>query len=308
MCQFFQNKLILVLVVFCSLGFAREKNCAVDSSYLQTARHGPFMLMNSSGDTVQVYVEVNRVHWGSILHYQYQETDCSFSFLDSAGNVLYRINYPSLEGTGRKLIRPAQLVIPFGRPVILVTQVDDPSGPGPELTGQLFDMDQFDNIIPITDIMSSSDVKHPEVSAFRPVLVRYDCSITDSLRSYDPFAVPWIETKSWTGNFSVFIFNRIRRYGQLFFGRFPENRVEIDTVSATRQRRRAGTENASIRIYFKPERIQSNSRSVRLRSSSSIRFLSAVSRGSWWLHVIVDGTEGYVTHPDFSKLGLPDSG
>jgi hypothetical protein len=284
-----------------------SKPGSADSTHLSINCYGPFVLLSNLGDTIRLHVQVHHIHFSSELKYDWPETDCSFEFIDFHSKTLYRINNKPARGQAQITIKPVQIYIPHVGPLLLLMQEGVPSAP-PSLTGQLFGINDFGEVVPFSTTIEPDEIGISEL-AFRPVLVEANGIMTESNYSSDTSAVPAIEVDQWTGNFTVH-----KLYSVWSTPHAPEFlnqmkfKIEIDTIEAARIRKRHYEPDIMITLYSKPNKWKTTTISLRLLPSSSIKFLDAVHSDEWWLHVIIDGTEGYVIDPDFPKLGLLDAG
>jgi len=269
-------------------------------------KHGPFILKNNSGVSVNIYVLVDQIHYSEKLKYTHQEDDFGYTFIDSCGHILYKIKNKPENGDGSNTIHLAQIIVPRVGPLILLMRDYGPSTSSDGTLGRLFGFDKFDKLVPFSPYMSTIGN-----STFRPVLIRAQGKFTQSEYSNDSSAVPAIETESWTGNFAVYKLAPIwssstspKRFNQ------KKYQVDIDSSEVARDRERNKGEDITICIYSKPHKSKPSYPSVPVRENSTIKFLDAVveeAQYHWWLHIIIDGVKGYITYPDFPKVGLPDA-
>lgn len=230
------TKIILAISLY-SQAFVFAAQTNVDSTYLRIDRYGPFILMKSSGDSVRIFVEVTHIHYSAALKYVRQETDCSYTFVDSKDNVLYRVNDRPDYNEESTSIRPAQLTVPRVGPLILLMSENSPSEPGDGILGQLFGFNEFNYLVPFTTDMRPSS-NSMEASTFRPVLIQAQDISTQSDYSTDDSALPAIETDSWTGNFTVYDLYPVwssRTSPSHFYQ--TKYHVKIDTAEVSRVRK-----------------------------------------------------------------------
>jgi hypothetical protein len=297
--------ILLVCISLQSFSFALQNNN--DSTYVRFNKHGPFILINKSGVSVNIYVLVDQIHYSVKLKYTHQEDDFGYTFIDSCRHILYQIKNKPENGDGSNTIHIAQIIVPRVGPLILLMTDYGPSTCSDGTLGQLFGFDKFDKIVPFSPYMSTICN-----STFRPVLIQANGKFTQSEYSNDSSAVPAIETDLWTGNFAVHTLTPIwssstspKRFYQ------KKYQVSIDSSDVARNRERNKGEDIKIDIYSKPHKSKTLCISVPVRENSTIKFLDAVDEDDqkhWWLHIVIDGVKGYITNPDFPKVGLPDAG
>ena len=178
------------------------------------------------------------------------------------------------------------------------------ASPGEGEDTQLFGFNSSGAFVRMTDGMPPRSVEVVFLdsrSTIRP-------SFVDSSWS---FATPAIQSIEWTGYFAARVYYRIlldslKDDNQSTTYDFVEIPVVIDSLEATQWRQRFKSSDSTIQLYMEARSGSSHSKSVRLRANSSIEFVNAVHKAdSWWLHVVVDGQDGYVGEPDFPTMGLP---
>jgi hypothetical protein len=286
---------------------AASETLLLDSTYVSATRFGPFALLRASGDTMRVFVDVGHVHRDSMEYKEWLESDYSYTFIDSRGKILYRMNQSWVLGSTTEIIVPAQLTVPLVGPLVLIMDESLPSEPGNGLTGTLFGLDPFDAIVPYSSpIVPHNDLIDP--SSFRPVLLKGSDYFTDADYSSGQWGTPAIETDYWTGWFMVSKLEPVWwKHGSHLMLSQNRYHVLVDTADATYRRLfyRQNNVDTVVSLYSKPDTWQPTIRRMAISPRSSIRFLDA--RQGWWLHVIIDGVEGYVPDRDFEKLGLPSS-
>lgn len=280
-----------------------------DSTHFRTVRYGPFSLLDHSRDTVRVFVEIGRVHLDTAqFGRSWSESDYSTTFLDQLGNVLSRTVDRYDYGEGSTTIRPIQLVVPKVGPLVLLMSQTVPSAPPMCTDGQLFGLDQFDHLVPFSANITACGGM--QASTFRPVLIHVGLhNETDSEYATDEHGEPAIETDDCMPNFTIFHLHPVwwRHSSPPTFYQ-TKYRVLVDSSAAaySRMRYRQHATDTVVALYPKPTKSGPRPSTIYLRPTSSLKFIDAVNQQGWWLHVTVDGLEGYVTETDFPELGLSD--
>ena len=289
--------------------FASLRSPLADSTRFSTVRYGPFALLNSSGDTVQVFVEVGHVHLDVEEYGNWSDTDYSYTFLDSRGKIYLRSVGRCDHADGSTSMRAMQLSVPRVGPLIILMSQTDPSAPPVETEGTLYGFDQFDHLVPLSrSMIGCGDM---ETTTFRPVLIKASqYGDTDSQYASDDHADPAIETERCKPNYSIFNLYPVwwthRSPGILHQSKY---RIQVETLDAAKSRRRyrEAKQDSILNVYTNPGDDNQSTRAIGLRENSSFRFIDAVEHDGWWLHVVIDGIEGYVKQSDFVKLGLSDN-
>ena len=139
----------------------------------------------------------------------------------------------------------------------------------------------------------------------------------ESTSSFIPIVIKstlCIEVEEWNGYFSV-----LKYYVVHTNGKYDENEkpfpveitpIRIDTNFAKICRKRYISENndISIRLFSKPIRDTNSSKLIGITDNTSIQFIDAKEvNNEYWLHIIVNDQEGYISGDDnFRKVGLPE--
>jgi hypothetical protein len=298
-----------LIITFLALpSSAISETLLLDSTYVSASRFGPFALLRASGDTMKVFVDVGHVHRDSMEYKEWLESDYSYTFTDSRGKILYRVNQSWVLGSTTEIIVPAQMTVPLVGPLVLVMDESLPSAPGTGLTATPFGLDPFDNIVPYSSPLAPHDDRI-DPSSFRPVLLKGSDYFTDADYSSSNWGTPAIETDYWTGSFMVSKLEPVWwKHGSHLMLSQNRYHVKIDTTDVAGRRifYRQDNVDTVVALYSKPDTWQPTIRHLAISPRSSIRFLDARQTQRWWLHVIIDGVEGYVSDPDFEKLGLPN--
>lgn len=278
-----------------------------DSTYFSTVRYGPFVLLKSSGDTVRVFVEIGHVH-RDVAQYDWVETDYSYTFLDNHGNAYVRSVSRCDDDGSSTTMRAKQLFVPRVGPLIILMSQTVPSAPPVCTEGTLYGLDQFDHLVPFSgNIIGCGGM---DTTTFLPVLISVGSyGETDSEHTSDSYGQPAIETKDCQPNYTIFhldpVWWRRDSPGTL---RQTKYRIQVDSLYAagSRQRYRDAEKDSVLSLYPTPSSQAQSAYTTVLRSNSSLKFIDAMQHDGWWLHIVIDGLEGYVNESDFKKLGLSD--
>jgi hypothetical protein len=302
-------KALFILSIFPLTSPAAVSHCPMDSTFFSTRRYGPFALLNNSGDTVLVFVEVGRVHLDSAEYGGgWLETDYSHTFLDKRGNVLCRSVSRCEYTDGSTSIGAAQLVVPQVGPLILLMSQTVPSAPPTYTDGTLYGLDKFGHLVPFSANMMACGPM--EAETFRPVLIKADGGRAISGDySTDKQGEPAIEIEECENNFSIFRLMPIwwtRSSPAVYYQAKFRIHVDTEDVAGSRARYRQYNTDTLVTVYREPKKDNASATTLALRVDSSIKFIDAVDREGLWAHLVIDGVEGFVAVHDFGKLGLSD--
>jgi len=273
-------------------------------------RYGPFELRNTEDIPFRVFVEVGHVRFASMEESPFAETDYSYAFVGSDGKVLYRVSGPWGSGEDALRYEPVQLAVPPVGPLVLLMSRYAPTVPEEGLDGRLFGLDPLGEIVPYSGTLGPTGGSR--ASEFRPVLIKMTGeNSTASEYATDGEGIPAIEVSHWTGYFTVHrlfaVWAKSSPTTMIYQTRY---RIEIDSAEAvaSRARHRAELEDSTVAVYARPSTSERVLSRMPIHLKSSIRFIDAVKQDTWWLHVWIDGVEGYVIEEDFMKLGLSPAG
>lgn len=224
---------------------------------------------------------------------------------DKNKEILYVKNYYGTSKGHRKIINISveAVNLPENGTVLLVMTQILPSAPGSGMHGQYFCFNTLNKFVPVTGLLSphADDAQSQHFKIVR----------SERLKCY------MIKLERWTGNYTVVLEYRMRLEGVISdyhsyfnYSSFP---VRIDDNLARKERKdnEYYYKTTIVKVYNKPDK-ESTLKKVNVKTESIIKFIDA-SRASqkddWWIHVNIDGIEGYVTGwPDVPILGLPDAG
>lgn len=290
--------------VLASVGVGR-----IDSTKFRTVRYGPFSLLNHVGDTVRVFVDIGHVYLDTAeFRGGWPESDYSTTFIDDHGTVLSRSVGRYDDAESSTTIRPAQLIVPKIGPLVLLMSQTVPSAPPICTEGQLFGFDRFDHLVPFSSsVIACGDMVS---DSFRPVLVKVKMNREPETEfANGAYLEPAIETDDCMPNFTIFHLDPVwwGHSSSLIFNQ-TKYRIQVDTAAASRSRTSYRESNADtlVTLYSKPSLDSARDNTIRLSPTSSFSFKDAVNQKGWWLHVVIDGHEGYVVQAEFPKLGLSD--
>jgi len=275
-------------------------NDHADSVTFTTETTGPFIIGNNK--SLDVFVNITRVHYPKTIAPYYPESDISLSITDADKTILLRKNFPAT-GEYEMTFSVRQEFIPSIGNVLVCFRQLDPSAPGSGEDYQIFGLNSLHQIVNISGIISTPEYK----IAF--LIPNYKAPIPVSPQ--EKLAKPFLESEHWTGNFTVLFYNSIYPDGFTYDESvspyyFETTPVRIDTNEARQWRKRQKEDSLTITLFISPD--SDSSKVIEIRPVSSIQFLNAVRRDRWWLHIVIDGQQGYICGEDFSKIGLPDAG
>jgi len=265
---------------------------------LRQQSHGPYKLGPQPHETV--YADVQTVEFLGPNIPPWRETDVSVIVRDSEGNVLYRRNYPaSLNGMR---ITAKQIALPRGGEALLIMRDLWQSAPGTGVSGQLFHFNKLGQFVAITgEISPTAYGADPKSFPVKEMIIRGKRRLL-------------VETQFWTGNFTVLYHYPIDFEGvssdvtsHLRFRAYP---IKVNEKELQRLRKYHGAQKAYVSLYKVPSMQAYDPIKVPIRADSVIECIAAMEDGKqWWIHVRIDGKEGFVTgHKDFERLGLPSAG
>jgi len=277
-----------------------ESRAQPDSTSISVSTHGPYFLGRQKRTKVWVHVGRIRFHSPRI---QWPESDLFYSITDSTSNVLLRRNFPA-DGDFEMSFGFSQEEIPRIGGVLVCARSVVPSAPGSGVDYQILGLSEVGQIVSLTGVIETESFKIVFLNTSKgPIPV----DPSDSL------ARPFVESEVWTGYFLALFYHSIFPGGITYddaggpfnFERIP---VHIDATDARRYRERHKQTTNTIRLFPSPDADQSTAQVVHVLPQSSVRFLDAAYRGGWWLHIIVDGREGFISADDFVTIGLPPAG
>jgi hypothetical protein len=198
-------------------------------------------------------------------------------------------------------IVPAVVPIPDAGAALLIMRSFSPSAPGTGEDGQFFGFTREGRLVPITGIIAPTT---NDTAASNFHVTRFAVDGSSRLA---------VEVEEWADNFTV-----LRHYpidpegapaGDAVALEEKRYKVRIDAKEAARDRedseldpvvtlRSAPSDDAPGQLYV-------------IEASSTIEFLDAArEKDQWWIHVKIDGREGYVSSVgrELDVLGLPSAG
>jgi hypothetical protein len=298
----FRRLALSLTIAVCSFSFAQIQ-AQTDSTFSSTELLGPFSIGHVSTKTI--YAKIIHVHLREGQHDGWPDSDTCLVVLDSAGNSLLCWGLDAVLGSSKTEFYCFQHTIPIVGSVLACSQEVYPSAGESGFT-TMFAFNSKGKFVDVVEPLSEFPGKIVYLdtrSMIRPVFA-------DSTR---PYAQPAIQTTLWTGNFAAKEYHRIFPEGvpednQPLTYVFKEIPVEIDSAQAVRNRRRDDEGARTIHLLSKPGSPTSKIKTIRIRPDTVIRFLNALHSNVWWLHIIVDGHEGFVGEEDFWSIGLPPAG
>lgn len=265
---------------------------------------GPFTVGRHRPRTV--YVRITETHLADVDTFEWPDSDTAFVIVDSLGSELVSRFAGTTIGWTETRYGCASLPVPTAGRVLACFTSISPSDPGDGEDTEYFGLDSSGILVPITNVIPE---RNPSIVFLDPTSE----TVARVVGQDFPGGVPAFVDKRWTGNFEVEEFYRIYPDGFSanqhpgVFG-FERYRVSIDTLLARRDREGSDDPVTDVSLCERPDQDATCPRRVEVRSGSTIDFLDAVYRGGWWLHVIIDGVDGYVPGADHHALGLPDAG
>ena len=297
------TRLGVLAVVFASWAVAPASSHAQTPTHAEVrkATRGPFAVGNPPRNvTVEITTTTSTEPggpWGAID---------SFVVRDQRGEELLRYAYPITMEADRYVDRsvvPAVVPLPGGGAALLVMSEFSQAAPGTGVNGQLFGFTGEGRLVPTTGIIAPQ-LNEAEASAFHVTRFKSDGS-----------SRLVVEVEEWADYFVV-----IRHYpihpegapeGDAVALEEKRYGVRIDAKEAARYREDSELDPV-VTLRSAPSVDAPGERRV-IEESSKIEFLDA-ARGQdwWWVHVRIDGREGYITNGngerDLEVLGLPDAG
>jgi len=216
---------------------------------------------------------------------------------DTNKTILYRRNY--YLKSDKMEITAQSADYPTGGKVLLIMKYMIQSPPNSGLSGQYFCFNKLNQFVPLTgDLIASSDEASSKSFQITKENDNNDCVVN---------------VDHWTGYFMVTYNYRIMLEGtssDICDNEYCDNYdVKIDTEDAKKYRiERADYDDHSALLFAQPGKDQT-SKKIQVTVDSKIEFLGASPyANTWWLHVKIDGLEGYVGVNDFWVIGLSCAG
>lgn len=275
-----------------------------------TVSKGPFTVGMGKNHILTVYIE--SITGQNNLNNQVN-CDRKLFIKDQDGNEVYRDQYtPRYNNEGEGLSYVVSVVdIPKIGAALLINKEYTPSAPGTGSSYRLFHFNSKSEFVPISGIISPYRSK-----------INADCF---EIVEFGSIKIPSIKSKNWTTSFYVVYHYPINPDGIQSVKPVPiidkNVPVEVDieyTVQARENNEKWYPERVNeITLYSKMDLHDHEKIKVSVSPESEIQFLDATpftyttntKRDRYWLHIIIDGKEGYVTGlEDFMKLGLPFAG
>lgn len=279
---------------------------STDSATFTTRTQGPFTIGGTGHITV--FVRIVHISFPGSSQVAFPESDVSFSIIDSADTVLHTEQF---SGTGEDEVSvdfSEYDITSIGR-VLIWSTVYYPSAPNTELSFQIVGRNAVGQIVYFTPAITTQHFSIVYLDSLRgAILIDPD----------QPTARPFVQYEDWTGNFRVFRFLHIEPKGvsdtvdvedQTAF--FEHSPVRIDSAEAREYREGSSDTSSTITLFPSPDSDGTQATTIHLRPDSIVRFLDATYREKeaiWWLRIIIDGKQGYVSGRDLETLGLPSAG
>ena len=282
------NKIIYILFS-CFLLHSNLQSQEGPSVRTESRRAGSFRL--GKGNTITVSGVIDKI-FRPKSDYDRPITDNCVRLFNRKGRLIYKVNRPEqyCETVEYYL---AQLHIPKIGYAILMTWDCEPSGPGSGAHAQLLGLNSKRQIIPLTSIMRpEADGTSP--SFYEPVKVNLSKTQID---------VPCFKVTQGTGYFDVPTYYVIQSDGIISEDEPP---VYIDHSPISFPYYTAELKDSShITLYKTIDDSVYNAITITISKTSKVVFLDATYTNRCWLHIQIDGHEGYIsTQEDFQTLGL----
>jgi len=255
---------------------------------------------------MNVYVQITHVHLASGKQDGWPDSDTSFVVVDSLGRELFRRSAITTLGGAETDFDCFQFTIPTIGSTLACRSSIAPTNPGDGEDTQFLGLDSKGKLVALTAVIpqpASKVVFLDSRNTLKPIFVDPG----------EPFAKPAFEIQFWAGNFEVKAYYHIYPDGfmegkQPMAFDFETIPVVVDSLEAQKERQRSLRANVTVLLCDKPNKDVTGTNRVPVGVNSKIKFLDAAYLGGWWLHVVIDGHEGYVPNRDFVYLGLPDAG
>jgi hypothetical protein len=221
--------------------------------------------------------------------------DVSVIVKGQADLVVFRRNYPTLVGMTRK-IYPVPVTVPGMATLLLILSDVEPTQPGDGVTGQYFCFDQQGLFVAVTGIIPS------ECNWGTTGLPIMKGGLHDM---EDCFVESW----QWEDHVGV-----VYKYPLILSGMWEECsprpsrvefRVNTDIETARNVRKGLWPKGSAVDLYQRAKQDTAIRKTILVTGDSEIQFLGATCNDGWWLNVVIDGQEGFVTGLEsFRRLGL----
>lgn len=271
-----------------------------DSVYTRTV--GPITI--GRDHYINVYVKITHVHKHLDSGDGWPDSDTSFVVVDSLGRELYRRRSVNEAGDAQTDFDCQQLSIPtIGSTIACYSSIAPSYGPHGEDT-QILGLGSNNKVVPYTTILPQG--------SWKVVFLDSRNTVEPTVVSeHDPNALPALEVQYSISSFEV------KGYFHIYPEGFQEGKqkanfdfdkiaIIVDTLRAQRGRQPYAKVGRTIRLCDKPTKNDVCPNQVRVRTDSRVKFLDAAYLDGWWIHIIIDGQDGYVPSGDFTVLGLPD--
>lgn len=304
------KKTVLFIFMFafvitnCITSISAQENVYIPGKAVRK-KYGPFQVGFPNQRTVYVDIinykanEPKECNWGFNPDDDGQ-TVISMIVTSEKGAVLYRKNYPVIDQYGSINLRPKQVNLPNNKgALLLVYYFYNPSAEGTGVNCQFFSIDQYNSFLPVTGIFPQGYEDEAKITELKVNGNTKFCYISLLL----------------SGNFKVVQYYQIYLSGARGVNnigddveplKLPEYPVQINELKAEEQR-----QNGLIRLFKVAGKADKGIMKVRINKQSKVKFLGAEyinddERRPWWLHVVVDGEEGYLNNRnEMAILGLP---
>jgi hypothetical protein len=272
-----------------------------DSTYILTRIDGPYKIGKDS--SITVFAKITRVHLGNPREPEWPDSDTSLMLVTSENRILYSIKEIPL-GDGDRNYKCTQLFFPTFGNVVSFNRSYAPSDPSDHGSTQLFALDSRSRLISLAGVL-------PEIPSAIVFLDSRNLDKPVVVDSKSRFAKPFIETDLWLESFMTRAYYPIFPMGirgdtLAIMAPFRKLPVFVDAARAQRWRQSMHPDGKTVLLYKKPEDDPLKTVELLVRVDSKIKFLDVVHLAEWWLHVVIDGQEGYLDHDGWGHIGLPD--
>ena len=278
---------------------------------------GPFII--GQVHQMSVYVRITHVRLGP--EYQYWgDSDTALVVVDKAGKELFRRSSQVKLGGGETSFECSQVHIPTVGNTLMCVCTDAPAVSNEGTDVQFFGLNLKNKFVPITSTIPQNSYK----LVFLDSRTKKKPIFVDSLKSY---AKPAFEAALWTGYYDAKVYFKIYPQGfsenkQKDLFHFDQIPIDIDSTDIAQSRQEYSKRENTVSLYPRPSAdypkdentvsLSNHSstnvtgvKNIIVKPTSRLKFFYASYLHGWWLHVSIDGHDGYVTDHGCSDLGFP---
>jgi hypothetical protein len=268
----------------------------------ETRTYGPFKIGIESPHKIKVRIRSIVRPKKDCLN---PTSDLSLVCLDERSKIVYKVDR-SNNCEEKSIFSAEEVKLPTEGSALLVMDGELPGDPAEWIDAQFFSYNNQGQFVPITGRLFP--YTNEESSDQLPIVKRTIQGI-DSL---------FVQLQDWSGNFYYVNYYPVHLEsivdGNAKAIEQSKYELRIDTNLARKERERVKID--TVTLYDISSKKGNIPIKICIRPNTKITFLDAtrsewdasVQRNPWWLHIIIDGKEGFIPEEDFRAIGLPAYG